>query len=98
VTRAVRFHPAAREELRAAIEWYEEREAGLGAALLDEVDWAIGRIAELPEAWPISPLDPRARYLILPKFPYRVIYLPVSDPVVIAIAHQRRRPGYWRDR
>jgi mRNA-degrading endonuclease RelE of RelBE toxin-antitoxin system len=32
-------------------------------------------------------------------FPYRVVYLVQADMVVIvAYAHEKRRPGYWRTR
>lgn len=41
-----------------------------------------------------------ARRAPVPRFPYTVVYLVVGDAIcVVAIAHERRRPGYWqRDR
>lgn len=39
------------------------------------------------------------RRIVLPRFPYSVVYEVHADHIVIvAVAHQRRRPGYWRDR
>lgn len=32
-------------------------------------------------------------------FPYRVVYFVDDDWLtVVAVAHAKRRPGYWRDR
>jgi toxin ParE1/3/4 len=38
-------------EIREAATFYEGRVSGLGADFLDEVDAAVGRILEFPEAW-----------------------------------------------
>jgi hypothetical protein len=35
----------------------------------------------------------------VPRFPYRVVYRNRPDEiVVVAVAHLRRRPGYWKNR
>lgn len=47
----VRFHPAAREELEAAGEWYDEHLPGLSAELFDAVQDALDLIVERPLAW-----------------------------------------------
>jgi hypothetical protein len=47
------LHPKAVEELLAAVDWYEAREAGLGGDLLDEIEAAIDVISEAPQRWPI---------------------------------------------
>lgn len=97
--RRVRFHPAAAEELAAAVDWYEQQDAELGVALIEEVERALATIRSRPAAWSVSPLDPRARHFRLARFPYRVVYTHEADEiVVVAIAHTRRRPGYWRAR
>lgn len=41
----------------------------------------------------------RYRRLPLPRFPYSLVYILTADRIrLIALAHQRRRPGYWRGR
>lgn len=96
----VRFHIAAREEAVAAAAWYEQRELGLGQEFVDELERTIEAIAEAPESWPVSPDDPRARRILLARFPYSVVYVvsSVGDVVVAAVAHEKRRPGFWRAR
>jgi hypothetical protein len=40
-----------------------------------------------------------ARRILLDRFPYSVIYRASADEIlIIAVAHLRRRPGYWRHR
>lgn len=69
----------------------------LGREFLAEVTRTCGLIAENPKAG--SRLAPRIRRRLVRRFPYPVIYAEFSDTVLIlAIAHQRRRPGYWQDR
>ncbi|MCH7939371.1 MAG: type II toxin-antitoxin system RelE/ParE family toxin [Candidatus Marinimicrobia bacterium] len=64
---------------------------------LIELDRAIKRIAEAPERWPRSGQGVR-RYL-MPRYPYSVMYRVKAEEVeVIAVAHERRKPGYWRSR
>lgn len=93
----VTFHPQAVAELIEATEFYEDRSPGLGAALLDETERAIARIAAMPEA--SERIAPRARRKALWRFPYSIIYGICDDRVrVVAFAHQRRRPFYWRER
>jgi len=89
--------PAA-EELAAAVAWYEERRAGLGSGFYDAIVRTMNRIAEMPEAG--SPIrDLRARRMLVAGFPYQVVYLIDSDDLrVIAFAHLKRRPGFWRHR
>ena len=96
----VRFHSAARAEAEAAARWYEEREPGLGADFVTEVERVVDEILQTPATWPRCPEDSRARRLVLSRFPFSVVYVitPQRDVVVAAVAHTRRRPGYWTER
>jgi len=38
------------------------------------------------------------RRYVLPDFPYSVIYFVEAAIIIVAVAHDRRRPGYWRER
>jgi plasmid stabilization system protein ParE len=88
---------AARAEFLAAMDRYEREAPGLGAEFLDEVSRAAERIVTFPDHG--SPHLGSTKRLVLPRFPFDVVYLPDTEPVVIvAIAHHRRSPGYWKDR
>ncbi len=46
-----------------------------------------------------TPLETDLRKLVLERFPYSLIYGQVPYTIyVLAVAHARRRPGYWQPR
>ena len=91
------FHPAAQDEFLAAADYYETAVPGLGNRFL----LAVRRTAEIALQHPDSGSrrGSSARQLVVIGFPYDVVYR-VRDEVVsiLAVAHQHRRPGYWRAR
>jgi plasmid stabilization system protein ParE len=90
----LRLHPAARAEFLEAIERYEQQVPGLGAQFLREVENASARLLAQPRSAPL--VRGEFRRLGLRQFPYGIIYRIVADELrVTAIAHRRRRPGYW---
>jgi toxin ParE1/3/4 len=91
------IHPQAIAEARAARLWYEEPNVEAAEAFMAELDLAIARIEESPQSWPRYLADTR-RYL-LRRFPFFVVFREVDDRVeIVAVAHARRRPGYWLGR
>jgi plasmid stabilization system protein ParE len=89
--------PAAAEEAREAARWYAARNLVAAAGFEVEVRRAFAEIAAAPHTWPTH-LEGTRRFL-LERFPYEVVFLLRTDRVlVIAIAHCKRRPGYWRER
>jgi plasmid stabilization system protein ParE len=60
---------------------------------------AIDRVAQNPEAGRPLSADGRTRRVLVSRFPYQLVYrLRPGEVVVVAVAHMKRRPGYWRDR
>lgn len=91
------FHPDAESELAEAALFYESRVAGLGKSFAAEIESTIALVRQFPDAG--SPLGPAHRRVLVARFPYAVVYRRNPDSVaIVAIAHQRRRPGYWRRR
>jgi plasmid stabilization system protein ParE len=94
---AVEVHPLAAGEAEAAERWYRERNETAAARFRRELDRAVELIAERPEAAP--PYVANTRRFLLRRFPFFVVYRVYSGHVqVVAVAHARRRPHYWRDR
>jgi plasmid stabilization system protein ParE len=94
---SVRIHPAALEEAAAATEWYRRRSLWAAEMFLDELDRAIQRIGDYPGQFPEYAFG--TRRMALQRFPYLVVFREAAAGVeVIAVAHGRRRPGYWRER
>lgn len=94
----ISIHDAAEAELAEAASFYESRTAGLGHAFLDEFEKSLARLSADPEAFPKIGQD--VRRLIVRRFPYSVFFAVESEDFirVLAVAHQKRRPGYWRNR
>lgn len=91
------FHPDADVEITEAAQYYEERLAGLGSNLLGEVERALDQILTNPEA--SQRIARRVRRKPLWQFPYSLIYAVYPDRIrIVACAHQKRRPFYWRKR
>lgn len=81
-----------------AAEWYAERVDGLGDRFLLEAEAAFARIDETPltgSPWTHRRLPEGVRRMLLRSFPYSVVYIVEPRVVIVAVAHLRRRPGYW---
>lgn len=100
--KSLRIDEAAEEELAAAAEWYDGQRDGLGAEFLNAVEDLLPQIQAQPErggAVPGAESDERIRRLMMKRFPYSIVYMQLPDEIrVLAFAHARRRPGYWRNR
>jgi toxin ParE1/3/4 len=100
--KSVEFAPAARAELDAAADWYELERPGRGQRFYAAVERAVQLIAAFPAAgpaFPDIPLEHGVRRLIVRGFPFVLAYRVLGDTLRIdAVAHTRRRPGYWRHR
>jgi plasmid stabilization system protein ParE len=96
--RRITFHEEADSEVYEAALYYEHRAPNLGLAFLDEIEKASRRILANPMAY--QPVGDAVRQAPVARFPYSVLYaLEPDDRVrVIAVAQQKRRPGYWRKR
>lgn len=87
----------AEAELRAAVEYYESQQPGLGLDLLQEIEAGIETIREAPARWRLH-RDGTRRYLTA-RFPYLMVYLYEREHLwILAFAHCRRHPHYWSER
>jgi toxin ParE1/3/4 len=92
------LHSEARAELNDAVAFYEERREGLGVDFLAEVERALLRIQRNPKEGAVY-RDTEHRKFVLRRFPYILFYRELPDKIRIsAVAHSKRRPGYWKSR
>lgn len=95
--RSVIFHPEAKLELEAAVEWYEGRKDFLGNEFYGMTQRAVDTIARSTETYPKYLYN--TRRLILQRFPFSIVYRVRPAKIqIIAVAHHSRRPGYWKNR
>ena len=92
----VRLTPEARLELRAAATWYAEQESGLGEEFVAEVHRTLELLADSAHRYPVWRRDRAYRKALVHRFPYVVFFTEEAAQVrILAIAHQKRKPGYW---
>ncbi|WP_224363725.1 type II toxin-antitoxin system RelE/ParE family toxin [Hyalangium versicolor] len=98
--RRVRLSTEAEVDLGQAVGWYEGQRLGLSERFLQSVDEALQRLSVPGSHGSMVPRAPerlQVRRLRLQGFPYFVIFRERGDEVqVLAFAHERRRPSYWR--
>jgi plasmid stabilization system protein ParE len=96
--RVARFLEEAKAELLDALAFYNRRTPGAGERLLEDVLETADRIREDPLRWPVED-DGYRRWRLL-VFPYALRYGVAADGniVIVAVAHAKREPGYFRGR
>jgi len=95
--REIVYHSAVREEVLAAVRYYEDQADGLGLRFIEDFDSAIADIRKHCSAWPY--IDRNYRKHQLRHFPYGIIYRIKKDHIrVLAVMHLHRKPGYWKRR
>jgi toxin ParE1/3/4 len=102
MSRQLRFHDEALDEISSAADWYERRRQGLGDEFLDSLHARLMQLADAPNLGGRFPgADPSvpARRLLLARFPYVIVFVEVGEEIrVISVMHARRQPGYWLGR
>ena len=75
---------------------------GLGLEFFDAVDAAVSLVLDLPrtgERVRRMPVESPVRRVAVKRFPYQVFYLETPSEIrILAVAHDRRKPGYWKTR
>jgi plasmid stabilization system protein ParE len=95
--RSVRVHPDAVRDIEDGITFYLSRSQVAAERFLTEIDESLDLVAEAPERWPLFRAG--TRRFVMSAFPYSIIYRVVGNDIqVLAVAHAKRRPQYWRGR
>ena len=91
------FHPQAEVEALNSYRWYARRNVDAADAFQCELEQSRKMIEHAPDAWPAFVHG--TRKFVLRHFPFKIVYRVRPDRIeVVAVAHNRRRPGYWADR
>jgi toxin ParE1/3/4 len=102
MTKPVRLAREAREELHEAARWYADQRPELRAEFLAAIDEAMERLVRLaPHLGSPPSIDPElgVKRVFVKRFPFSLYFVELPDRYrVLAVAHARRRPFYWRDR
>jgi toxin ParE1/3/4 len=100
--RRIRFAEAASDELSEGAAWYEAQRPGLGDEFIAAVRATLDRVRE--NLVPLTPIlgecgEANAGKMAVRRFPYNVVVIDEAEErIVVAIAHQSRKPDYWQVR
>lgn len=99
MSRRLELHEGAKAEVGEAARWYESERRGLGLEFMAALDHAFEDLLFMPEMWPLWREGLPWRRARVKRFPYVVFYRVMDGTVrVVAVAHTRRKPGYWAGR
>ena len=91
------FHWEATRELEESADWYKEPSRSAQRGFVLAVEEAIQKIEEDPGRFPY--VDDRHQSCSVERYPFQIIFRNDDARVfILAVAHSKRRPGYWRDR
>lgn len=92
------FHRLAVRESREAEQWYALRSPDTAARFRGALVRAAEQLKDPSKLHAIG--KTRFSYVRIARFPYRLILhqTDIATMEIVAVAHARRRPGYWRNR
>ncbi|MBN1215713.1 MAG: type II toxin-antitoxin system RelE/ParE family toxin [Candidatus Lokiarchaeota archaeon] len=97
--RTITFILEAEEEMNFSAQYYNQQALGLGINFLEEIEKSIHLIKENPERYPFYDKD--IHKFNIRRFPFSIFYVfekELDKIIILAVAHQKRKPNYWRDR
>lgn len=93
----VTVHPEAEHEADEAFEWYWYRRESAALNFDASLKEAYSRLRRFPLACP--PYLHGTRRALLKEFPFAVVFRDLPRSIqIVAVAHAKRRPGYWLKR
>ena len=98
-TSDLRWHPEAVEDALECRDWYAKRSPLAARGFLLALEHAVCAVIENPLRYRKGKLG-CYEYVFANNYPFTLVYRQLRDELVeiVAVAHQRRRPFYWRGR
>jgi plasmid stabilization system protein ParE len=91
------FHPEAQAEAKAAFDRYWEHSSSVAIQFEIELRDAYGSLRKSPHICP--PYLHGTRRFLLDRYPFSVVFRELLHGIqIVAVAHAKRRPGYWAKR
>ena len=93
----IEYLPGARRDFDESFDWYAKREIQVAMRFANAINSALVEVATNPARF--ASVDGAHHESALKKFPFRIVFRLVANRVlVVAVAHAKRRPGYWMGR
>lgn len=85
------------EDLDEAVEWYAEISSSLPIDIASLYKTALNEIQHKPLV--STKLRSGYRKVNLERFPYKIVFKILEEEIlVVAVAHHKRKPNYWKNR
>ena len=97
--RTITFLFEAEEEMNFSAQYYNQQSSGLGLDFLEEIEKSLQFIEKDPERWLYY--EQNIHKYNTRRFPFSIFYVfekDIDKIIIIAVAHQKRKPGYWKQR
>lgn len=92
----VEISPEAEQEIVQAVRWYAQKNQLAADVFRTIVFDSVDTISHSPLSWAKVSED-GVRKFVLPRYPYSIFFTVRGSTVqILAVAHNRRMPGYWR--
>ena len=93
------LHPAAFDDIQNAVDYYDEKAAGLGSQFVEQIEQSLLLVSRTPELFFCPYPELRVRRYPMKRFPYSIFYrIDTLHISVISVVHQAREPEHWLER
>ena len=93
----IELREGAKDDFNESFDWYAERSHAAAIAFATALEEGFDQILATPDRFPRT--NRGCQYFPLSRYPFRVIFRQEANRlVIVAIAHAKRRPGYWHKR
>ena len=87
----LKYHPAAKREIKAAHAWYARRSTPAADGFYLELLPALDRAQRQPSLYP--PHVYGTQRIVLHRYPFSIIYRELLNEIqIVAVAHAKRKP------
>jgi plasmid stabilization system protein ParE len=91
------YHPKASEEIDEAFNWYAMRSARAADGFFEELYTCVKNVRRQPRLF--SSYLHGTRRILLDRYPFSIVFRELPPKIeIVAVAHAKRRPGYWAKR
>jgi toxin ParE1/3/4 len=93
----VSVHPEAEAETDGAFEWYWARSESAALGFDAELRIALRALQKNPQIY--ATYLSGTRRIMLNRYPFSIVYRELPRKIqIVAVAHSKRRPDYWKRR
>jgi toxin ParE1/3/4 len=91
------YSQGAQRDFQEGLHWYRKRSDQAAEGFITSMERTLERIADHPERFRLVAENIRKAHF--KRYPYSLIFRILQDCIkVYAVAHDKRRPGYWQRR